>query len=69
MVASAHPFGIYAPGTMPEQPGRPAHPRPITDQDEEEGLMPAETDEEALEVELNADARLDAADAWAADGV
>jgi hypothetical protein len=71
MVASAHPFGVYAPGTMPEQPGRPAHPRHATNQDdddeeEEEDLMPAETDEEALEVELNAEARLDTADARAA---
>ena len=43
---------------IPEQPGRPAHPRHVTDQDGE--------DEEALEVELNAEARLDAADARAA---
>jgi hypothetical protein len=67
LVASAHPFGVYVPGTMPEQPGRPRH---ITEQDddeeEEEDLLPAETDEEALEVELNAEARLDAADARAA---
>ena len=71
LVASAHPFGVYAPGTMPEQPSLPANPRHVTaqydDEDEdEEDLMPAETDEEALEVELNAEARLDAADARAA---
>ena len=74
LVAPAHPFGVYAPGTMPEQPGRPAHPRHVTDQDddddedeeEEEDLMPAETDDEALEGELDAEDRLDAADARAA---
>ncbi|KAF8485700.1 hypothetical protein DFH94DRAFT_807629 [Russula ochroleuca] len=44
---------------------RSAHPRNVTDQDddnkderEEEDLMPAETDEEALDIELNAEARL-----------
>jgi hypothetical protein len=47
----------------------------VTDQDDEDGdeeeedseaLLPAETDEKALEVELNAEARLDAADSRAA---
>jgi len=71
LVASAHPFGVYVPGTVPEQPGRPARPRHVTNQDdddeeEEEDLIPAETDSEALEVELNAEARLDTADARAA---
>jgi hypothetical protein len=58
---------------MPEQPGHPAIPRHVTDQDdddedeeEEEDLMPAETDEEALEGELDAEDRLDVADARAA---
>jgi hypothetical protein len=36
------------------------------EEEEEEDLMPTETDEEALEVELKAEARLDAADARAA---
>jgi hypothetical protein len=36
------------------------------DGDDEEDLMPTETDEEALEVELKAEARLDVADARAA---
>ena len=73
LVASAHPFGVYAPGTTSEQPSLPAYSRHVTAQDDddndegdEEDLMPAETDEEALEVELNAEARLDAADARAA---
>lgn len=77
LVAPAHPFGIYAPGTMPELGHR--HPAPsysdhVTyqydddddDEEEEEDLMPIETDEEALEVELRAEALLDAADARAA---
>ena len=73
-IPPAHPFGVYAPGTMPEQLGRPAHSYHVTFQDddgedeeaEEEDLMPTETDEEALEVELKAEERLDAADARAA---
>jgi hypothetical protein len=36
------------------------------EEEEEENLMPTETDEEALEVELRAEARLDAADVRAA---
>lgn len=70
-IAPAHPFGVYAPGTMPEQLGRPAHSCHVASQDDEDGneeedLMPTETDEEALEVELKAEERLDAADARAA---
>ena len=70
-------FGVYAPGTVPEQPGRPGHPTHATDpdnKDESEGeeedltrnLMPTETNDPALKVELDAEARLDAADAHAA---
>jgi hypothetical protein len=76
LIAPAHPFGVYAPGTMPELGPPPAHSCHVTYQDdvdddeeeegEEENLMPTETDEEALEVELRAEARLDAADARAA---
>jgi hypothetical protein len=76
LIAPAYPFGVYAPGTMPElgHPS-PAHSCHVTYQDdddddeeeeEEENLMPTETDEEALEAELRAEARLDAADARAA---
>ena len=73
LIAPAHPLGVYAPGTVPEQPGQPGHPPHSTDPDnedeseeEEEDLMPTETNDEALEVELDAEARLDAADARAA---
>src|SRR6266446_4352619 len=77
LIAPAHPFGVYAPGTMPEQPER-GHPDHVAykdddnngdsddDEDEERDLMPVETDEEALEIELNAEDRLDTADARAA---
>lgn len=71
LIRPAHPFGIYAPGTMPEELTFSHH---VTYQDDvaneveedEEDLMPTETDEEALEVELKAEERLDAADARAA---
>ena len=70
-IAPAHPFGVYAPGTMPEQqPGR--HVTYEDDDDDSEeveedlNLMPTETDEEALRIELKAEAQLDAADARAA---
>ena len=66
-------FGVYAPGTVLEQPGWSGHPTHVTDPDdkdesegEEEDLMPTETNNEALKVELDAEARLDAADARAA---
>jgi hypothetical protein len=72
LIKPAHPFGVYAPGTVPEQ----GHPAPassyhvtyqdVHDEEEEEDLMPSETDEEALDVELKAEERLDAADARAA---
>jgi len=75
LIAPAHPFGVYAPGTMPEL-GHQTHSYHVTyqdddDDDEEEGeeeedLMLTETDEEALEVELKAEALLDTADARAA---
>ena len=72
LIKPAHPFGVYAPGTMPEQSQTaPAYPHHVTyqdndDNDEEDDLMPSETDEEALEVELKAEERLDAADSRAA---
>lgn len=75
LVKPAHPFGVYAPGTMPEELGHsaPANLCHVTHQDtddeereEDDDLMPTETDEEALEVELKAEERLDAADARAA---
>jgi hypothetical protein len=73
LIAPDHPFGVYTPGTTPE----PGHPAPANschmtyqdddnDDDDGEDLMPNETDEEALEVELKAEARLDVADARAA---
>ena len=56
MVAPAHPFGVYAHGTVPEQSGQPGQPRYVTDLDdedeskeEEEDFMPTETNEEALD--------------------
>jgi hypothetical protein len=76
LIASAHPFGVYAPGTIPDELGHeaPSYSSHVTYQDddddddeeeEEEDLMPIETDEdeEALEAELRAEERLDAADA------
>ncbi|KAI0262272.1 hypothetical protein BGY98DRAFT_1104190 [Russula aff. rugulosa BPL654] len=75
LIKPAHPFGVYAPGTMPEELGHsaPAYLCHVTHQDtddeereEDDDLMPTETDEEALEVELKAEERLDAADARAA---
>jgi hypothetical protein len=75
LIAPAHPFGVYAPGTMPELRHQ-TYSYHVTyqdddDDDEEEGeeeedLMPTGTDEEALEVELKAEALLDAADDRAA---
>ena len=81
LIAPAHPFGVYAPGTTPDPQGSltSALLRHAADdddgeedgdmearQEEPEDLMPAETDDEALEAELRAEARLDAADARAA---
>ncbi|KAI9454771.1 hypothetical protein BJY52DRAFT_706779 [Lactarius psammicola] len=75
LVAPAHPFGVYAPGTIPEPLGAISdgvRRRPVTMQYDEssaedaEDLMSDETDDEALEVELAAEALLDAADARAA---
>ena len=82
LIAPAHPFGVYTPGTMPDAQGSSTSallPHAAEDDDneedgdmegwqeeEQEGLMPAETDDEALEAELRAEARLDAADGRAA---
>ena len=82
LITPAHPFGVYAPGTMPDAQGPSASallPHAAEDDDSEgdgdmeawqdeepEGLMPAETDDETLEAELRGEARLDAADARAA---
>jgi hypothetical protein len=82
LITPAHPFGVYAPGTMPGAQGSSTSallPHAAEDDDgeedgdmgawqeeEQEGLMPAETDDETLEAELRAEARLDAADARAA---
>jgi hypothetical protein len=70
MIAPAHPFGVYATGTTPESLGFLDHARNVADRDEDEDtdeneddLMPAETDDEALAVELLAEDRLDKADA------
>ncbi|KAH8984357.1 hypothetical protein EDB86DRAFT_149961 [Lactarius hatsudake] len=67
-----HPFGIYAPGTIPESLGAISHGvrrRPAaadydadSEQEEAEDLMPDATDDEALEVELAAEALVDAID-------
>jgi hypothetical protein len=81
LIASTHPFGVYAPGTgtTPElgHPAALSYSGHVTyqdyddeaeeeEQEQEQDLMPIETDEEALEVELRAEALLDAADARAA---
>jgi hypothetical protein len=81
LIAPAHPFGIYAPGTTPDPQGlsTSALLRHAADDDdgeededmeaceeEQEELMPTETDDEAVEAELRAEVRLDAADAGAA---
>jgi len=80
LIAPAHPFGVYAPGTTPDPQGPSTsallrHAADYDDgeedwdmeacQEEQDDLMPAETDDEALEAELRAEARLDAADARA----
>ena len=73
LIAPAHPFGVYALGTTSGLPGTSTLPRHATDtdaaEDEDKDLMLAETDNEALEAELRAEALLDAADACAACGV
>ena len=79
LIAPAHPFGVYAPGTTPDPQGSSTSALlcHAVDDDEEDGdvgawqeeqedPMPAETDDEALEAELHAEARLDATDARAA---
>ncbi|KAH9164659.1 hypothetical protein EDB89DRAFT_2077804 [Lactarius sanguifluus] len=76
LVAPAHPFGIYAPGTIPEPLGaisdgvrrRPAAVEydSNSEQEEAEDLMPDATDDEALEVELAAETLVDTVDARAA---
>jgi hypothetical protein len=72
LLAPAHPFGVYAPGTTPTPPDplRPSfrlrHASGEDEDEEEEDLIPAKTDDEALARELRAEAALDAADARAA---
>jgi len=70
LIAPPHPFGVYALGTAPGLPGASTLPHHATDtdaaEDEDKDLMLAETDNEALEAELRAEALLDAADACAA---
>jgi hypothetical protein len=82
LIATAHPFGVYAPGTTPDAQGSSTsallrHAAEDHDgeedgdmeawqEEEQDGLMPAETDDEALEAELRAEARLDAAELRAA---
>jgi hypothetical protein len=65
IIAPAHPFGVYAPGTTPETLAPSTSLLRPADEDGDY-LMPAETDDEALETELSAEARLDAADSRAA---
>ena len=70
LIAPSHPFGIYAPGTIPEPFGATSKGvrRPYDDEydDSEEDLMNDETDDEALDVELAGEALLDAVDVRAA---
>ena len=72
LVAPAHPFGVYVPGTIPEPLGAISdgvRQRLAYDEGSEEDaedLMPDETDDEALEVELAGEALLDVTDARAA---
>ena len=70
LIAPSHPFGIYAPGTIPEPFGATSKGvrRPYDDEydDSEEDLMNDETDDEALDVELSGEALLDAVDVRAA---
>ncbi|KAH9052287.1 hypothetical protein EDB87DRAFT_1692445 [Lactarius vividus] len=76
LVAPAHPFGVYAPGTIPEPLGAISdgvRRRPAvvgydenSEQEEADDLMPDATDDEALEVELAAEGLVDAVDARAA---
>ena len=71
IIAPAHPFGVYAPGTTPETLApltcscNPADEGAKYEDEEEDDFMPSETDEEVLEMELSAEARLDVADARA----
>lgn len=74
LITPAHPFGVYAPGTIPDPLGaisdgvhrRPAAMQYDEDSEEDVDLMPDETDDEALDVELAGEALLDAIDARAA---
>ena len=70
LIAPSHPFGIYAPGTIPEPLSAISKGvrRPYDDEydDSEEDLMNDKTDDEALDVELAGEALLDAVDARAA---
>ncbi len=76
LVVPAHPFGVYAPGTIPDQLGGISdgvRRRPVavqydenSEEEDAEDLMSDETDDEALEVELAGEALLDAGDARAA---
>jgi len=73
MIAPAHPFGVYAPGTTPEPLCSSTYARHVMDKGEDEDevgeregeFMPAETDDEALAVSLLAEDALDEADALA----
>ena len=71
IIAPSHPFGVYAPGTTPDSLGllqTNLHPGGYEAEEDVDvdDIMPSETDDEALEAELAAEARLDAADARAA---
>jgi hypothetical protein len=75
LIAPSHPFGVYAPGTIPEPLGAISDgvrwrsetiQQQQHDEDSEDLIMSDETDDEALEVELAGEALLDALDARAA---
>jgi hypothetical protein len=72
IITASHPLGTYAPGTMPEIVALSRILRRVpyeydgSDGEEEDDLMRAETDEEALETILPAKEQLDAAGTRAA---
>jgi hypothetical protein len=71
IIAPSHAFAVYAPGTTPDPLGllqtrRHSGGYQAEEDEDEDDIMPSETDNEALAAELVAEARLDATDVRAA---
>ena len=69
IIVPSHPFTAYPPGTTPDPLGLPQislHPGRYEAEEDEDDIMPSETDDEALAAELVAEAQLNPTEVRAA---